>query len=200
MRGSWKLAYWPLAWAGSLAVPALSCPQRLHGPAYWTSLALGLVITSLGVAYASVAGRTLRLLGHSRPGGGPWPDRLVTSGIYSCMRHPQHMGLAMAPVGLALLSGYPAAIVGSGWSAAAALAFVLLVEEPECRSKFGQEYAEYASSVPPFSTDPRCLLRGISFIRELSGAPGRGTDAAEGAREPSRTRIRVRQRRFSCNA
>ncbi len=167
MRGLWKFAYWPLAWAASLLIPALACPQRLHGSAYWASFALGIAVAAWGVAHVSVAGRTLRLLGHSRPGGGPWPDVLVTSGIYSCMRHPQHMGLAAIPVGLALMSGSPAAVIGSGWAVAAALAFVVLVEEPECRSRFGRDYQDYASSVPPFSLDPRCLIRGIAFIRGL---------------------------------
>ncbi|MGC8970182.1 MAG: hypothetical protein ACP5LG_06485 [Conexivisphaera sp.] len=54
---------------------------------------------------------------------------------------------------------------------AAALAFVLLVEEPECRSRFGRDYHDYASSVPPFSLDPGCLARGLGFIRGLGREP-----------------------------
>ncbi|MGC8696578.1 MAG: methyltransferase family protein [Conexivisphaera sp.] len=187
MKDIWKFAYWPLAWVASLLTPALACPQRLHGAAYWTSLALGIAIAAWGVAHVSVAGRTLRLLGHSQPGEGPWPDRLVTSGIYSCMRHPQHMGLAAAPVGLALMSGYPAAMIGSGWAVAAALAFVLLVEEPECRSRFGRDYQEYASSVPPFSLDPGCLARGLGFIRGLGREPHPRTGTSMGPGRRRRT-------------
>ncbi len=165
--GLWKFLYWPIVWIISLGFPILAWPYRLSGPVLWMTAIVGLALTAWALLLHFTAGRTLRLLGHERSGAGIWPDRLVTRGIYSCMRHPQHLGLTITPIGLALITGYPAAIMGSGWAVAAALAFVLIVEEPDCFSRFGVSYYRYLSSAPAFTLSPSCLNAGLRLVRDL---------------------------------
>jgi len=114
----------------------------------------------------AVAGRTLRLYGHSRPGPRfVAPDRLVDVGVYSCMRHPAQLGLMAIGVGLGLLAGTPASLLAVAVPVAGGLAFIVLVEEPEARRLLGRAYHEYEERVPAFSLGPRCLLRGLGAIR-----------------------------------
>ncbi len=165
MRQAWKFAYWPVIWIITLAPPLmLEWGPRLSGPPGLFLQALGLVVIAYSLLLTSVAGRTLRLYGHK--GDSFWPDKLVDVGIYSCMRHPQHLGLALFPVGLSLVTAMPVVLLASGWSVAGALAFVLLVEESECLAKYGEEYVAYMRRVPPFSLNPRCLMEALRFIRK----------------------------------
>ena len=166
MRQAWKFAYWPVIWALSLGPPlAFGWGPRIHGLSGMILEALGVVFIVYSLLLTSIAGRTLRLYGHT--GRSFWPDKLVDVGIYSCMRHPQHLGLSLFPVGLSLITAMPVVILASGWSVAGALAFVLILEEPDCLEKYGEAYVNYMRRVPPFSLDVSCIVKGIKFIRNL---------------------------------
>ncbi|MEB3757154.1 MAG: hypothetical protein GSR79_09925 [Desulfurococcales archaeon] len=167
MRQAWKFVYWPILWAVTLVPPyyyATGWWQTLSGYSLWIFRVLGIVLFVYAVMLTSIGGRTLRLYAHSQRDSF-WPDRLVKIGIYSCMRHPQHLGLVFMPVSLALLAGSPMALLGSGWAVVGALLFVLFVEEPECLSKYGVDYAEYMKTIPAFSINPECLSIGLKQIR-----------------------------------
>ncbi|MEB3846786.1 MAG: isoprenylcysteine carboxylmethyltransferase family protein [Desulfurococcales archaeon] len=165
MRQAWKFAYWPLIWTITLAPPLVfDWGPRLHGLSGLFLQALGLVVIVYSLLLTSIAGRTLRLYGHT--GDSFWPDKLVDVGIYSCMRHPQHLGLALFPLGLSLATAMPVVLLASGWSVAGALAFVLLVEEPECLVKYGDKYVAYMRRVPPFSLNPRCLMEALRLLEK----------------------------------
>ena len=82
------------------------------------------------------------------------------------MRHPQHLGLAMIPGGLALLSGSIIAVAACGWAVLAALWFVIVIEEPECQKKFGEEYRRYMQTTPAFSLSFRCLAAGWNELKK----------------------------------
>ncbi len=163
----WKFTYWPLVWAATIAPVAL-----LYKPApepYATLMRVaGAVLLVYAFVLHGVAGRTLRYLGHSRPGRGFWPDRLVTQGVYACMRHPQHLGLAFVSIALALLTSVPETLLSAGWAVTATLLFLLYVEEPDCFRKFGVSYMEYLLRVPAFNLNPRCLVDGFKLVREVS--------------------------------
>lgn len=81
------------------------------------------------------------------------------------MRHPAQLGLIAVGVGVGLVSGLPGGLLAAAVPVAGGLAFVLVVEEPEARRLLGWAYHEYEERVPPFSLDPRCLLRGIRAAR-----------------------------------
>lgn len=176
-KGLWKFAYWPIAWT------PVFLPAAVMGDVGSMDGALGLSLKVLGTAVViwalmihTVAGRTLKRLGHSRGQGGIWPDRLVTVGIYSCMRHPQHLGLALIPLGLglALLLASPLALGLSGWGVLTAFLFVLAIEEPECLEKFGTAYHEYMKRTSAFSLSPRCIAVGLNELKKAKGARGGG--------------------------
>jgi len=76
-------------------------------------------------------------------------EKVVTTGVYSIVRHPQHLGWFLVQVGFTFLL--------SGWYAllATPLIFGLLYlisrkEEAELTKEFGEEYEEYKRKVPMF--------------------------------------------------
>ena len=76
-------------------------------------------------------------------------EKVVTTGIYSIIRHPQHLGWFLVQIGFTFLL--------SGWYAllASPLIFGLLYlisrkEEVELSKEFGKEYEEYKRRVPMF--------------------------------------------------
>jgi len=164
--GLWKFAYWPVTWA-IIFLPAIILDPVFPLTGYLAVLSeiSGIAVLVWALTIHIVAGRTLKRLGHSRKNGSLWPDRLVAVGIYSCMRHPQHLGLALMPVGIALVFASPIAVMLSGWGIAAALVFVLVIEEPECLKKFGVTYCRYTETTPAFSLKPGCIVAGLHRLR-----------------------------------
>ena len=75
------------------------------------------------------------------------PKELVTSGIYSKIRHPGYLGLILIYFGLAL-------IFGVVWMLIPAVVFTILTyltaikEEGLLKQEFGRGYEEYMSRVP----------------------------------------------------
>ena len=76
-------------------------------------------------------------------------EKVVTSGVYSIVRHPQYLGGLLAHVGISFLF--------SAWfSLLATPLMVLLVflisrkEEIELEKEFGKEYLNYKENVPMF--------------------------------------------------
>ncbi len=87
-------------------------------------------------------------------------NKLVTTGIYGCMRHPMHLGLLFFPWAVALILGSPFFLaVLAPLETLFILVMVKLVEEPGAIAKFGDEYREYQKRVPAFSLRPDCLRR-----------------------------------------
>ncbi len=165
----WKFFYWPVIWGIAL------WPWQVS-PASWIEnnnlvRSVGVLFLIYGLAVHIVAGKTLKKLGHSPDNRSIWPDRLVTVGIYASMRHPQHLGLTLIPLGIALLIGTFQALLAGGWTVAAALLFILVVEEPECIQKFGNKYFKYMEKTPAFSLYPGSLIQGIGFLKGPGKAP-----------------------------
>ena len=85
-------------------------------------------------------------------------NRLVTTGIYSCMRHPMLFGLTLLPLGWALLLGSPTFISIIAPAEMIFIIFMVIVfEEMEVRRKFGDGYRDYAKQVPMVSFRVECL-------------------------------------------
>ncbi len=166
--GLWKFIYWPILWAVTLGIPYILFKGQyvLSGLSAVIAKVIGIVLLIWAFIIHGVAGRTLRYFGHKDPNKRSfWPDKLVTGGIYSCMRHPQHLGLSIVPISLGLLLSSPIVIIASGWSIVGTLLFILFVEEPECLVKFGYDYFNYMKKVKAFSLNPLCVTNGINYIR-----------------------------------
>ena len=106
---------------------------------------VGIVVGVLGAALALRS--ALLLAGRGRPRRGPRPA-FVLAGPYLRIRNPLLAGVALAFLGTA-------AALSSWWLAggvaAAALGahvWVVRVEEPQLRARFGAAYAEYLRRVP----------------------------------------------------
>jgi len=129
----------------------------------------GIVILKLAFNAAGNGGRELT---KGRVGNIPRMEtnRLVTTGIYGCMRHPMLFGLTLLPMGWALLIGSPTFIT---WIAPLEMLFivvmVIIFEEMEVKKKFDKAYESYAKEVPMVSFKAKCLktlfTRRVSFVK-----------------------------------
>jgi protein-S-isoprenylcysteine O-methyltransferase Ste14 len=89
----------------------------------------------------------LLLLGVGRPRRGPRPA-FVLAGPYVRVRNPLLVGVLLACAGLSLaLASWPAGAVTLGVALGAHL-WVVGLEEPRLRRRFGRAYAEYLRCVP----------------------------------------------------
>jgi protein-S-isoprenylcysteine O-methyltransferase Ste14 len=76
-------------------------------------------------------------------------DKIIASGVYSIVRHPQYLGGLLAHVGISCL-------VSASYSLLSTLLMVTLVylisrkEETELVREFGKEYEDYRKKVPMF--------------------------------------------------
>lgn len=123
------------------------------------SALLGLIILRLAFHAAANGGRELT---KGRVGDIPRleTNRLVTTGIYSCMRHPMLFGLTLLPLGWALLLGSPTFIfLIAPLEMLFIILMVIIFEEMEIKRKFGDAYKAYAQKVPMVSFRLSCLKK-----------------------------------------
>jgi len=105
----------------------------------------GLVIALAGVALAARSGQLLA--GRGRPRRGPQPE-FVLAGPYLRVRNPLYAGLVLGLMGAAIAAAsWPLAFAATG-AAALAHAWVVRVEEPRLRARFGAAYDAYLRKVP----------------------------------------------------
>ena len=87
-------------------------------------------------------------------------NRLVTTGIYGCMRHPMHMGLMFFPMAFALLLGSPTFILMiAPLEMLLMLILIILIEEPQAEKKFGDAYLKYKKEVPFMNFSAECIRK-----------------------------------------
>ena len=114
-------------------------------------------------------GRLLKLLGEQKEWG--CTNRLITTDIYQCVRHPHHLGVGIFITSLGLLIGHVWSfliITITQWTWV--IAFLFLVEEKELREKFGKEYKVYSQRVPMLFPNLSCLFSVFNTpIKEISG-------------------------------
>ena len=118
-------------------------------PWHLGTLLMGSLVTALAFRAAASGGRELAKRG--REGDLPRleTNRLVTTGIYACTRHPMLFGLMLLPLGFALLLGSPTFIFYVAPAEALfILAMILTLEEREAIAKFGEAYREYKNKTP----------------------------------------------------
>ncbi len=128
------------------------------------SFVTGFVLLKLAFKSASRGGKELAKSGRSKNLPRLETDKLVTSGIYQKMRHPMLLGLTLLPLAIAFLTGLVSAIVLiAPLEMIFIIVMVLTLEERECRVKFGNEYIEYASKVPPVCLKTECLKELFGF-------------------------------------
>lgn len=122
------------------------------------SFTAGYILLRLVLKSARNTGKYLSKMG--REGNIPrlQTNRLVTTGLYGCMRHPMHFGLMFFFLAFALLIGSPVfIIIIAPLEMLFMISMIKLFEEKEAEKKFGQAYIHYKKQVPFFSIRKECL-------------------------------------------
>ena len=102
----------------------------------------------VGLALALGCAATFVVAGEGTPAPFDPPRKFVAKGPYRYVRNPMYIGGFTALVGLGLYWRSPSVLIlAVAWWMLFAL-FVLAVEEPMLRSKFGEEYHTYCRTVP----------------------------------------------------
>ena len=166
-----KFAFW-FSWWAAIVLVGLYAPGGLPCRTKWLTIPLGILLMAYGLILNAIAGKTLKMYGHfDMRKGIRKPERLVTAGIYSCMRHPAQFGSVFFGWGLALLTSNACAILLAGWYSFSALYFILAIEERETLKTFGEDYYRFLERRPPFNPSIRCLREGLRALRDA------GTDS-----------------------
>jgi protein-S-isoprenylcysteine O-methyltransferase Ste14 len=127
--------------------------------------ALGVAVRVLAVGYApgGTSGRTTR---------SPEASQLVTSGMYSVVRHPLYVGNLLIWVGVA-------AVLHTWWLVILIVLIwtlyherIMFAEEELLRERFGDAFVEWASRTPAIIPDPK-LWRSPSVPFSARSALGR---------------------------
>ncbi len=110
-------------------------------PLFYLIISVFLLIPGVWLAIYGVKKVTLRVAETHRT------EKLVTTGVYSIVRHPQHLGALLAHVGISFLF--------SAWYSLLftplMVALIYLIsrkEEEELIKEFGKEYEDYKKKVP----------------------------------------------------
>ncbi|NNE69339.1 MAG: hypothetical protein HKN29_03120 [Rhodothermales bacterium] len=118
------------------------------------------MLTGLGLVIWSML--LLALQGRGLPISHLPPARLVRSGPYHLFRHPIYVGFTIVVLGLGLtLSSFWVLFLSVPLLVALWLAYVLFLEEPLLRRRFGATYRTYASRRPLIVPMPGMLRRGL---------------------------------------
>jgi protein-S-isoprenylcysteine O-methyltransferase Ste14 len=107
---------------------------------HFLTFLLGIIVTTLAFRAAANGGRELK---KGRVGDIPRleTNKLITTGIYSCMRHPMLFGLTLLPLGWALLLGSPTFItIIAPLEMIFIVLMVLIFEEMEVKKKYTHKY------------------------------------------------------------
>ncbi len=159
-----KFAFWFGSWT---AIILLELFTKSPGP-WWLiyfTLPLGLFLMAYGLLLNAIAGKTLKKYGHFEIRKGiKKPEKLVTEGIYSCMRHPAQFGSIFFGIGISMLTANIYAMLFAGWYAFFGIYFILAIEERETMQNFS-EYCEFVKDRKPFSFSLNCLRRGIEKLK-----------------------------------
>ncbi len=163
---AWKFGFWISSWL-IIALSGIFIPNPIDNPYIrWSLILLGVILISYGLLLNAIAGKTLKKYGHfDIKCGIEKPDKLVTIGIYSCMRHPAQFGSIFFGIGIALLTSNIFALLVAGWFSFFALYFILAIEERETMQEFGEDYCRFMAKRKPFTFSPHCLHMGIIALR-----------------------------------
>ncbi len=124
---------------------------------------LGFLLLRVILYTSAYTGKLLKNLGKKGKVSKFEINKLIKEDIYSCMRHPMHLGLLLLPESIGLMMGSPSFILIIGPSIMLIMIIMIkLFEEKEAEKKFGEKYRVYKKEVPMFSLSPKCLKYFLS--------------------------------------
>jgi len=143
----------------TLMVGVLVAGWRLRGELLGSDFGLNRLMFVLGMicsAFAAVIGHEMKkqftvakLLGVQEIKGDSRPQELVTTGIYSRIRHPRYASVVLGLIGLSLIANTFGAYLAVVLFIPGLYAIILL-EERELKQRFGDAYRDYCQRVPRF--------------------------------------------------
>jgi len=108
---------------------------------------LGRLAMLAGGVIAIACSASFAWRGHGTPVPFDPPVEFVASGPYRWVRNPMYVGGALILAGYALAVRSPAVLAMTAVLLSITHGFVVLVEEPGLRARFGASYADYTRSV-----------------------------------------------------
>jgi len=123
-------------------------------PDAWWRYALAGIIFFVGIALgATTVTKFFSTRGTPVPTSPP--PKLITNGLYGCIRNPMALGMLLILEGLGFYYGSLSLIVFfAPLPVVLYVLYIKAVEEPELEMRFGNEYVDYKKRVPMFI--PRC--------------------------------------------
>jgi protein-S-isoprenylcysteine O-methyltransferase Ste14 len=122
--------------------------------AWWRYLIAAILLAAgvgLGVTTVTMFFRTRGTPVPTNP-----PPKLVTTGLYGCIRNPMALGMLLLLEGLGFYFGSLSLIIFFAPLPVVLYAlYIKAVEEPELELRFGREYLEYKKRVPMFIPKPK---------------------------------------------
>ncbi len=169
MTFAWKFGFWFSSWITIILVgiyaPKIPVNQWLN----IIFLIFGVFLVVYGLILNAIGGRTLKKYGHFEIKKGiKKPDRIVDTGIYSCMRHPAQFGSIFFGIGISFITTNIFAILYAGWISFISLYFILAIEERETIKNFGNDYYKFLANKKPFDPSLKCLIKGFKALRNKS--------------------------------
>jgi protein-S-isoprenylcysteine O-methyltransferase Ste14 len=161
-----KREWIPFAAASILTLAGWALLWTVGSPIWVALVYVGWVVLIAGFGLIALPLVLLPRKGKASRGGGvTQTTTVVTSGVYSVVRHPLYLGWMLAYVALVLCAQHWLVAV----VAAAGIASVYLIcvqEDRRLLAKFGEEYARYQRSVPRVN-----LLLGIVQLLRRRATP-----------------------------
>lgn len=126
--------------------------MKVHYGVNWLLVIPAVQILAISMIMGLIRRKHLRpsiLFGLPEIRGEDGPEKLLTEGIYSLIRHPRYVEVWLALLAIALFTNYLAVYVlvvlflPLIW-------IVVLLEERELRDRFGEQYVRYCARVPRF--------------------------------------------------
>ena len=171
MKGKIRMIVWVIMIFGLGAV-ALYIDSRLFNEIFssWifhlASFIIGMPILLFTLRVSKVTGWTLARYGREGQIERFETNKLVTQGPYQYMRHPMHFGLLFMPLAWGFLLGSPTfLLLFAPLEIIFILVMIKVVEEPEAKKKFGQEYEQFCKDRPWFCIKPECI-KALLFLPE----------------------------------
>ncbi len=111
---------------------------------------VGVIFIVVGGGLFSYCSGIFAVVGRGSPVPIDPPEVLITSGAYRYTRNPMHLSYLAIFLGEFLFLGHLALLLYFLAMCIFIPVFVIKVEEPELKKRFGQKYVDYTKKVPRF--------------------------------------------------
>jgi protein-S-isoprenylcysteine O-methyltransferase Ste14 len=109
---------------------------------------LGVFFVLTGVSIHLSSTYFFKFIGGGTPVPVEPPKKLVRSGLYKFVRNPMYLGVFSIILGGFFIFGYLLLLIYAFLFLGAIHFYVVLIEEPRLRERFGQEYTDFTKLVP----------------------------------------------------